>query len=122
MRTNILTFVRSSFRSVWALELMLFLRGSERAWKSDELVAEMRASRVVIDQSMADLLAAGFVFIDDEKRVRYGPANAEIDRMARDTAQLYSRQPDRVRRAIVSRADDKLVNLAEAFRFKGDDQ
>lgn len=101
---------------------MLFLQRSERAWKSDELVAEMRASRVVIDQSMADLLAAGFVFIDDEKRVRYGPANAEIDRMARDTAQLYSRQPDRVRRAIVSRADDKLVNLAEAFRFKGDDQ
>ena len=122
MRTDILTFVRSSFRSVWALELMLFLQRSGRAWKTDELVAEMRASQVVVDQSMADLLAAGFVLMDDDQRVRYGPASAEIDHMARETALLYGRQPDRVRRAIVTRSDAKLVDLAEAFRFKSDNQ
>jgi hypothetical protein len=122
MRTVILTFVQSSFRSVWALELMLFLQRSDRAWKSDELVTELRASQVVVDQSMADLLAAGFVFVDGDQRIHYGPANAEIDRMARETAQLYRQQPDRVRRAIVSRSENQLNILAEAFRFKGADQ
>ena len=119
MNSELLAFVRGSFSSVWSLELMLLLqRNAGRSWTNEELVREMRGSRVVVDQSVAGLLAAGFILRDDSEHVRYQPASADIDRLARATADAYRRKPDRVRRAIVSDFDDKLQQLADAFRLK----
>lgn len=121
MNSDVSDFVRSSFRSIWSLELMLFLqRSPERSWAADELVAELRGSRAVVDQSLAGLLAGGFVFTDESDRVRYQPASADIDRLARATADVYRRKPNAVRHAILSGTADKLHVLADAFKLKSD--
>jgi hypothetical protein len=121
MKSEVIDFVRGSFQSIWSLELMLVLqRSPERFWAADELVAELRGSRVVVDQSLAGLLAAGFLFTDEAERVRYCPASAEIERLARETADAYRRKPDAVRRAILSGATGRLHMLADAFRLKSD--
>jgi hypothetical protein len=119
MNSELLAFLRGSFHSVWSLELMLLLRRRrERSWTPDELVHELRGSRAVVDQSVAGLLAAGFILRDDDARVRYQPASAEIDRLARATADVYRRKPDSVRRVIISDYERKLRMLADAFRIK----
>lgn len=121
MNSELLAFVRGSFHSVWSLELMLLLqRDAERSWTREELVHELRGSRVVVDQGVAGLLAAGFILRDEAARVRYQPASAAIDRLARATADAYRRKPDSVRRAIISDHNHKLQMLADAFRLKDD--
>lgn len=122
MTVDILNFVNGSFRSIWSLELLLFLqRHAGRSWSRHELVVELRGSPNIVDQSMAALLAAGFVIFDAEQRVQYCPASEDVDRMAHATADLYRRKPDRVRRAILSPSEEKLRALADAFKLKGDD-
>jgi hypothetical protein len=121
MNSEITEFVRSSFRSVWSLELMLLLqREPTRCWQPDELVSELRGSRTLVDQSVLALLAAAFIFTDGEGRICYRPATPEIDRLARATADAYRRKPDAVRRVILTGSGHKLHMLADAFRLKGD--
>lgn len=121
MNSEVAEFVRSSFRSVWSLELLLLLqRDPNRCWTTEELVNELRGSRTLVDQSVLALLAAAFIFADENDRVCYRPATPEIDRLARATADAYGRRPDSVRRAILTGSKDKLHMLADAFRLKGD--
>ena len=56
---ELLSFVGASFRSVWALELILLLRSERRAWPRAELVAALRASELVVNNALEALFAAG---------------------------------------------------------------
>ena len=113
-------FIRIHFRSVWALELLLHLRSNaDRVWSGDELVAVFRASQAVIHTSLDNLLAGGLVVIDEAGTVRYGPASEALERLIGDTAILYARKPDSVRRLIVSPGGD-ISALADAFRLRRD--
>jgi len=50
-RHDVFGFIRSAFRSVWALELLCFLRRScDREWQRAELVAVLRASDLRIQK------------------------------------------------------------------------
>jgi DNA-binding IclR family transcriptional regulator len=55
------SFIASSFRSVWALELLLLLKREARAYSADELVELMRASPSVVERVLESLTAAGLV-------------------------------------------------------------
>jgi hypothetical protein len=113
-------FIRSHFRSVWALELLLHLRRDpDRSWSRDELVAAFRASQAVIGTSLDNLLAGGLVVIEESDAVRYGPATEALERIIGDTAMLYARKPDSVRRLIVSPGGD-IAAFADAFRLRRD--
>ena len=115
-----LSFIRSSFRSVWALELMCVLRSApNRSFTSNELVDRLRASDLVVRQSIEALLVAGLVLVEGDS-ARYGPANAEIDRLAGAAESLYRRRPDTVRRTIVMSGTDPLSAFSDAFRLRKD--
>ena len=115
---SVTSFIRGSFRSMWALELLLHLkRMHERAWSAAELVDALRGSALIVDQSLDGLMRAGLVSVDGEGCARFQPATAEIERLADETEQLYARRPDAVRRIIVSGNHDGLAIFADAFRL-----
>ncbi|NYT41819.1 hypothetical protein HZY97_13690 [Sphingomonas sp. R-74633] len=119
-RRDVSGFIRSTFRSVWALELLCFLRKApERSWDRAELVAALRASDLVIEQSLAALTAAGLVVMLTEDQAKYQPASAALDALAREAEAQYASSPDKVRRLIVT-GDGGLSAFADAFRVRRD--
>ena len=118
---EVASFIRSSFRSVWAIELMLHLkRTSDRAWQRAELVEALRASDLVVANALHALVAAGLCLTLEDGAARYAPASPDIDRLADATEELYARKPDAVRRLIVAAAGDGLAAFADAFRLRRD--
>jgi hypothetical protein len=114
-------FIRGSFRSVWSLELLLFLRGSpERAWTTAELVAGLRASESIVEQSVHTLVAGGLVATDANGAARYSPAAPDLEQLVIQTEAFYAKKPDAVRRLIVMAAHDGLAAFADAFKLRRD--
>lgn len=113
-------FIASSFRSVWAIELLCHLRQSSNDdFTPEQLVETLRASDVVIRQSITGLTAVGLAVVTDDGCVRYQPASDELDRLAAAAQNRYSVAPDAVRRIIVRSANEGITAFADAFRLKG---
>ena len=120
-KQDIKRFIRATFRSVWSLELLCFLRKHpERDWAASELVSVLRASDLVMEQSLAALTAAGLVVTDTTGAARYQPATPALDLLAAETEAIYARSPDAIRRMIVSSVTGDLTAFADAFRFRKD--
>ena len=118
---DIATFIRSTFRSVWALELLFFLRQNrERSLSQTEMVAGLRGSELVVTQGVESLAAAGLVLAGADGSARYNPASGELDDMAERTEALYAKSPDAVRRMIVAAANPGITAFADAFRLRKD--
>jgi hypothetical protein len=114
-------FIRHQFRSVWSLELLLFLKRSpDRSWSEEELVESLRASHAVVSMSLDILLAGGLIVRDDDGLASYAPASSDLRRLADETESQYARKPDAVRRLIVSSADSGLSAFADSFRLRRD--
>jgi len=114
-------FIRSTFRSVWTLELLLFLKQhQDRAWSRPELVQGLRASDSIISTGANALLAAGLIILDDDKTARYRPVSADVEALAEGAETLYGQRPDAVRRLIVDPAADGVTAFADAFRLRRD--
>jgi hypothetical protein len=111
------SFIASSFRSVWALELLLHLKREGRGNRRDELVSSLRASPAVIDQALDSLTAAGLVTCDGDA-CTYMPATPRNALLVDQTEQLYLSSPDRVRRLIVAGPNKSLTAFSNAFRLK----
>src|SRR5688500_5388892 len=110
-------FIASSFRSVWALELLLLLKGQARACSADELVDLMRASPSVVERALDSLTSAGLAGTDAQGTA-YMPVSAEVAKLVEETEQLYRSKPNRVRRPIVASAHSGLAEFSDAFRLK----
>lgn len=114
-------FIRSTFRSVWALELLCHLRQNrDRTLGHAEMVLGLRGSDLVVAQSREALGAAGLIVAEADGSARYQPASAELDRLAAAAEALYGRSPDAVRRMIVSAAAPGISAFADAFRLRKD--
>ncbi len=114
-------FVTSSFRSVWALELLLHLRRhSDRGWTQSELVAALRASDGVISKAAAELDVAGLVILEPDGSARYMPSSEQLDHLTGAAADLYHTSPGAVRRLIVRSASGNLQAFADSFRLRKD--
>lgn len=111
------SFIASSFRSVWALELLILLKHEKRTCTMDELVTLMRASPAVIDTALEWLVAAGLAG-SDGKTASYMPVNADVSSLVEQTEQLYRSRPDRVRRLIIASSNKGLTAFSDAFRLK----
>ncbi len=115
------SFIRSTFRSVWSLELMLFLlKNREQAWTRAELVTSLRGSESVVGHSLDALLVSGLIDVDQNGAARFLPAAPDLERQAQATADLYARSPDAVRRMIVLSANAGIAAFADAFRLRKD--
>ena len=118
MDEELLEFIRTAVGSVWALELLLFMRGrQDRAWTQDELAKELRSNPQLAAESLRTFEAAG-VLIRREDGFAYAPAASGLDDLAGRLAQAYRERPVAVVNAIVSSRTGSLRSFAEAFRLK----
>lgn len=114
-------FLRDHFRSVWSLEVLLHLeRTPERGVAASELVDALRASRAIVKQALAGLVAGGLIVVDKGDIARYAPANARLRDFVTLARDAYASRPDSVRRAIVSGAVSGASAFADAFRLRKD--
>ncbi len=112
-------FIRNSFPSVWSLELLLLLKCEpERSWSQPQLVDQLRSSGLVVEQSVASLVAGGLLLPERDGAVRYSPASKDIARLVEAAERLYRSKPNAVRRLIVSSSLDQLTAFADAFRLR----
>lgn len=120
-RQEVTSFIRATFRSVWSLELLLFLKKqSERSWPQPDLVSTLRGSDVLVSQSLDALVAAGLITIEADGGARYGPASEHLRQLSDGVEELYARSPDAVRRTIISSAHGGLTAFADAFKLRKD--
>jgi hypothetical protein len=116
---EILRFVSATVKSIWALELLLAVRRQRpRAWRTEELVAELRASIVVVREALAGLGAAGLIACDDTGHFCYRPISDQLDAIVESTQGLYSSKPLAIINAIAAAPNEKLRIFADAFRLK----
>jgi len=117
-KQDVSSFIRASFRSVWALELLCFL--GQNQWRSlshAEMVAGLRGSDLVVRQSVESLAAAGLVLPEADGAARYGPASPALEALAERAETLYRKSPDAVRRLIVA-GPASIAAFADAFRLR----
>ena len=120
-KQEVSSFIRSTFRSVWSLELLCFLRkNAGRAWSQPEIVTAMRGSDLVVKQGVESLLAAGLVVLEQGNLVRYQPVSDAVDELAEAAEALYAQRPDAVRRMIVAPAPSGVTSFADAFKLRRD--
>ncbi len=120
-KLDINRFITETFRSVWALEVLCFLRRNrERGISPIELIAGLRGSDLVVSQSVDALLAAGLVLVEQDGGVRYSPVTLELEHLVDQTCALYAKSPDAVRRMIVAAANPGVAAFADAFRLRKD--
>jgi hypothetical protein len=103
---------------VWALELLLFLKSHETtAWSVDQLVRELRGSRLLV----ADLaLALGRADLVEQvgESYRYRPGSDDLKSLVDQLERLSFERPLAVRNAIHAAPHDKVQVFADAFRLK----
>lgn len=115
---DVLRFIRTSIRSVWALELLLLLRrDAARSWNVAALIRELRGSAGIVAGAMTELQAAGLVASADDAFL-YQPASPELDALVAATAAAYAEYPVAVTQAIFTAPSDKIRLFADAFRIK----
>lgn len=115
---DILDFAGASFRSIWALELLLALRrDGGRSWVPSDLIKELRSSRVVVIEALNNLTAAGLAMEEDAGGYRYAATGA-LDEMVVEVERLYALKPTLVTHRIVNSPSAKLQILSDAFRIK----
>jgi hypothetical protein len=116
---ELLNFIASSFRSVWALDVLLLLKSERRVWTRPEAVAALRASDLVVSHALGGLVAAGIVSVDGEG-ASYAPANDELAQCIERVEQLYRMRPNTVRRTIISARSSSAAAFADAFKLRKD--
>ena len=120
-KPEVASFVRATFRSVWALELLCLLRQHrDRTMSHADMVTGLRGSDLVVTQSVTGLAAAGLLLLEADGGARYAPATDELHLLAGAAEKLYAGSPDAVRRMIVEAANPGLTAFADAFKLRKD--
>lgn len=114
---EVLRFIRASFPSVWALELILALKRDRRMWTREQLITTLRASELVVSRALDALVAAGLASVET-CGVIYMPANLEIEDYIERVEHLYCRRPNAVRRTIISSRKTSASVFADAFKLR----
>ena len=117
---DLATFISDNFRSVWTLEILLFLKDhAATAWQNEPLIQALRASDAIVSTSVESLLAAGLI-LADKGGAQYSPATEDLEELVEETHRLYARKPDAVRRLIASPSGSSLSAFVDSFRFRSD--
>lgn len=118
MDTGLIEFVRTCVRSVWALELLFFLRSrTEQGWTIERLVSEQRSSERAVHDALDGFVRAGLVRQIDSTFI-YQPATADLESLVGRLADTYAERPTAVVRMIVAAPEDRLQAFLDAFRLK----
>jgi hypothetical protein len=121
-KADLESFIGSSFRSVWAIEVLTYLaEHADRAFSAEELIGALRVSDAVVTQSIDNLSAAGLVMVDSDGCARLYDGNDQQTRHVRAAIDLYRKSPDKVRRLIIARAAPGVTAFADAFKLRKDE-
>lgn len=88
-------------------------------WSRAELVTTLRASKLVVDNALDGLVAAGIVSVATEGAC-YKPVNPELGQCIEDIERLYQTKPNAVRRAIIAPSSSSAAAFADAFKLRKD--
>jgi hypothetical protein len=111
-------FISGSVPSVWALELLLFLRAHPgQSWTRERLVQELRGSQTVVQGALAVFETSGLVRCEAEG-CEYQPASPALADLCDSLARLYRERPVSVINAITRSKTSPLESFANAFRLK----
>ena len=114
-------FIEDTFGSVWALEVLLFLKRFGAPVPLATVVVELRASSSVVDQAVDSLFAAGLLIVEEpERSATYAPSSPDLAALVEETAAVYTQRPDAVRRLIVAARSSSLSAFSDAFRIRRD--
>lgn len=114
--------IRAHLTSVWSLELLILLRERRNdGWSVQGLTDELRASTSIVASSLQSFERSGLVTHDGEGRYRYTPASTLLEAFGDMVAQQYRERPVAVINLIVA-PEDRIQQLADAFRFRGGDR
>ena len=115
------TFMAAAISSIWALELLLFLRkGANRSWSVAELTRELRASDLIVEEATATFQVAGLLVTEADTTMRYKPASEALELIVAEIAEAYATQPVAVSKEILSARHDKIRHFTDAFRIRKD--
>jgi hypothetical protein len=118
LEPQLLAFVRMSIPSIWALELLLLLRRAAPGHLTrDELVQLLRATPMLIDRLLGQFVVAGLVARNEAGAYRFECMTPESETLCEALALAADERPLALRDAIISAPNDKLRDLADAFRF-----
>jgi len=113
-------FIRSTVKSIWALELLLYLQSHpDRSWTVKALSRELRGSEPVVRGSLVLFRAAGVITDDPDGSVRYAREAAHLDPIVRRIAEIYGTFPLTISNEIYA-PESKIQHFADAFRLKKD--
>jgi hypothetical protein len=117
---KLIPFIRTSIRTVWALELLLHLKSRpSESFKISELVRDLRSSHGAITDAIAALRQAGLLS-ESAERFRYDPATPELDGLVSHLQATYQQRPTTVIRLIAEAPSTSLQAFADAFKIKKD--
>jgi hypothetical protein len=122
LEPNLISFIRSSIRSVWALELLLLLRRhAPRAMGVEEMARELRGTDTLVLKCLPQLETAGLI-ASDAAGYRFAPASPALQELSALLEKEYRERPVAVVDTIVSAPSDRIKDFADAFRFKEKDK
>jgi hypothetical protein len=114
-------FIRAFVKSVWALDLLLFIRrNAGQTWTAEALTRELRSSRQLVVEILSGFKEAGLVVEHDGGACRYQPSNPELQTHVEALARLYAEKPIALVKEIMSAPNEKIHIFADAFKFRQD--
>jgi hypothetical protein len=115
------SFMAAAIPSIWALELLVFLRKNAGAsWSVDALTRELRASNQIVEEAVATFQTAGLLVTEADAKLRYKPTIEALDAVVAEIADAFARQPIAVSKEILSARHDKIRHFTDAFRIRKD--
>lgn len=119
---TVLSFVRSSIKSAWALELLLLVRRDpQRSWRIESLVRELRGSLALVNENLKTLNEIGLVVLIGDEACLYNPKSPELDALVSGLVDLYAQKPITVLRTIFTSPSDKIKSFSDAFLLRRSD-
>jgi hypothetical protein len=116
---EVLAFVHTEIGSVWAVELLIFLKAHrERTWALEELVLALRSSSMAVAQAINRLHGAGFIREPSPDSFGFEPRSPAHLEIADAIAKLSAEKPMRLAKAIAEIPNEKLRNFSDAFKFR----
>jgi len=118
---DVLSFIRSAIKSVWALELLLHLhRAPDRSWDAEALSLEMRSNRDLVQSILTTYEQSGLVALESDGKYTYRPASPHLAAIVDEIAKAYAATPLTLIKHIVSAPNEKIQSFADAFKFRTD--
>lgn len=116
---EVLAYVHTDIGSVWAVELLIFLKGRPgRAWRIEDLVLALRSSSLAVAQAIERLQAAGFVSQKSPGTYSFEPRSSRHLEMAAAIEKLSAEKPMTLAKAIAEIPNEKLRSFSDAFKLR----